>query len=200
MQILGVWGGADCSWGAGIWVQADGRLNNIVYAFLRSCIPCVCIRRIRLLRCPPCPPLSLLCHRLTLLHANLLHHNTSRGRHTLYFQPQMGLPQDLILPPEQRGLSLGAGLEGGQVGRGCLLSSLGAPDATRHSRECLEVGSVQVGRWHWPEKEPLLSQVSVEIPLAPAGRVPGCRRLLAGSKLALDALVPEQLMLADRGL
>ena len=99
-----------------------------------------------------------------------------------------GFPQDLTPPPEQRGLRVGAGLEGGQVRRGCVLSS---PDGTKHPGGCPEVGSVQVGgQWR------LVSQGSV----SPCGQVPGSRGLLAGGKLALDALVPEQLVLADRGL
>lgn len=35
------------------------------------------------------------------------------------------------------------------------------------------------------------------VPLAILDRVPVCRGLLAGSKLALDAFVPQQLLLAD---
>ena len=99
-----------------------------------------------------------------------------------------GFPQDQTPPPEQRGLRVGAGLEGRQVQRGCVLSSPGAPDGTQHPGGRPEVGSIQVGgRWL------LVSQVSV----SPCGQVPGCRGLLAGGKLALDALVPEQLVLAD---
>lgn len=39
VRILGVRGGAHYSWGAGIWVQANGRVNNIICAFFSSCMP-----------------------------------------------------------------------------------------------------------------------------------------------------------------
>ena len=62
-----------------------------------------------------------------------------------------GFPQDQTPPPEQRGLSVGAGLEGGQVQRGCVLSSPGAPDGTWHPGGRPEVGGRRL----------LVSQVSV---------------------------------------
>lgn len=51
-------------------------------------------------------------------------------------------------------------------------------------------------------KGPFLSGLcgATGVPLAIVGRGPVCRGLLAGSKLALDAFVPQQLLLADRGL
>lgn len=70
-----------------------------------------------------------------------------------------------------------------------------------HPRYLLEGGSLQGGQ-HSLKRNPFVSGLS-ERPsryLLPLWAVPDCRQLLAGSELVLDVLVPEQLLLTDRGL
>lgn len=98
VQILGVWRGVHCSWGAGTWVQANewkGEYNLCLFEFLHACD---CVRGIRFPWCLPCPPQWLTPSLgLALPEANCSDHTTGRGQHTLYFQPQTTwYPGDLL--------------------------------------------------------------------------------------------------------
>lgn len=124
---LGCGEGQTAAGGTGIWVQANGRVSNIVCAFFSSCTLGVYIRRIRLLWCPPCPPLWLTPSTILLFPTAPFQTTTSRGQHTFYFQPRLdslsappqnSRPKPLLLSRGSLVLELELAWEDEQVGRG----------------------------------------------------------------------------------
>lgn len=160
MQILGVWAGADCRFRPGIWLQANGGVDNIVSAFFSSCSlvfvsemsegPSSCGAHSAL-------PWGLLLQSCSSLLQPFRPQHQQGAAYTLFSvtEPPPWAQSPHSKPhrsPKQRGPGLRPGLEGHTGAQRVPVSSCRAPDALQHPGDLLEGGSLQVGQQQ-PEKE-----------------------------------------------